>query len=224
LGNVFIVGDRQPGGARALLTKYDSDGNQHWFRELVSTGSVWSGGIAADGLGNVYISGRSNAIIERPRDYLGYDAFLAKYDTNGNRVWISEFGTPRDDDTSGVAVDGLGSVYVVGHTRGSLGGVNLGDEDVFLAKFDVDGNQLWIHQFGTPGFDFASQIEADGFGNLFIAGSTAGDLGGPNSGGGGPDVFLAKFTDAVPEPNGFLLLLAGVPWFRRLRECRFRDA
>jgi hypothetical protein len=59
---------------------------------------------------------------------------------------------------------------------------------------------------------------------LYIAGRTQGDLGGPNSGGGGSDVFLAKFTEAVPEPNGFLLFLAGVPWFRRLRESRFRQA
>jgi hypothetical protein len=225
LGNVFIVG----GSARTshhhvFLTKYDSDGNQYWFRELVSARYVVADGIAADGLGNVYISGRSNAPIEVPRDYLGYDAFLAKYDANGNRVWIREFGTTNGDNASGVAVDGLGSVYVTGNTGGSLGGINVGGEDAFLAKFDVDGNQLWVHQFGTPADDSANYLAADGFGDLYIAGSTGGDLGGPNSGGGGRDVFLAKFTDPVPEPHSFLLFLAGIPCFRRLRERRFRDA
>jgi hypothetical protein len=170
---------------------------------------VWRGGIAADGLGNVYISGSTNAPIEAPRSYVGYDAFLAKYDADGNRVWIREFGTVDGSDyANGVALDGLGNVYVVGSSGGDLGGPNAGGTDAFLAKFDASGSQYWIHQFGTTAGDSANFISADGLGNVYIAGSTAGELGGPYT-NGGSHIFLAKFGVGVPEPSAaFLLLIA----------------
>jgi hypothetical protein len=217
---VFVVGESaRTSHQHVFLTKYDSAGNQYWFRELISARYVWAGGIAADGLGNMYISGQSNAPIELPRVHQNYDAFLAKYDAAGNRVWIREFGTTDfTESVGGVALDGSGSVYLTGTTGGSLGGPNAGGNDAFLAKFDVNGNQLWIHQFGTAVGDSARFISADAFGNLYVAGSTAGDLGGPNAGSG--DVFLAKFNGNVPEPSTTLFLLMAPTTaiaFRRVR-------
>jgi hypothetical protein len=214
IGNVFAIRvSVGPGiNQRVFLTKFDSAGNEYWTRDLESARYVQRGGVAADGLGNVYISGSSNAPIAEPRVYPGYDAFVAKYDAAGNRVWINEFGTTGNESAGGVAVDGLGNVFVVGNTTGSLGGPNAGGNDTFLAKFDVDGNQLWIHQFGTTADDsYADYVSADGSGNVYIAALTRGDLGGPNAGGGGYDVFLAKFNVSVPEPStGFLLCIAAV--------------
>ncbi len=210
IGNVFAIGTSNNNGInqRVFVTKFDGDGNQYWTREIISARYVQRGGIVADGIGNVYISGSSNAPIAEPRIYPGYDAFVAKYDADGNRVWINEFGTESDEGRGGISVDGLGNVYVSGSTAGSLGGPNAGGRDAFLAKFDVNGNQGWIHQFGTTADDvYVDHISADGLGNVYIAGLTRGDLGGPNSGGSGYDVFLAKFSEAVPEPSTWLSLL-----------------
>jgi hypothetical protein len=211
-GNVFTYGQRVLADAprytpSATLTKFDADGNEYWTRTLESARYVLIGGVAADGLGNVYNTGRSNAPILKPRVHLGYDAFLAKYDAEGNRLWLQEFGTAEFADSArGVAFDGQGNVFVTG---------NMGDP--FLAKFDGDGNQAWLHQFGTPADDLASFVAADALGNVYVAGQTRGDFGSPNAGGGGYDVFLAKFNVNVPEPPaGRLLLIAvglgGVLW------------
>ena len=215
IGNVFAFGQTiwNPAGypgskERVFLTKFDSAGNEYWTRELESDRYVLRGGVLADGLGNVYISGSSNAPIAVPRVHGGYDAFLAKYDADGNRVWIQEFGTADFVDSArDISVDNLGNVFVAGTTGGSLGGPSAGGADAFLAKFDIDGNQLWIHQYGTTASDTADYVSADGFGNVFIAGQTKGDLGGPNAGGGGYDVYLARFSENVPEPSTGLLLL-----------------
>jgi len=56
-------------------------------------------------------------------------------------------------------------VYVSGSTTISGRGY-----DGFLTRFDDQGEQLWIRQFGTPDYDFATCVEVDALGNVFIAG------------------------------------------------------
>lgn len=50
------------------------------------------------------------------------DAFVIKYDSAGELLWRTSWGTSEPDLGNGVAVDGgSGRVYVVGTTRGSMG-------------------------------------------------------------------------------------------------------
>ncbi len=65
----------------------------------------------------------------------GYDVFLTKFDSDGNEVWGTQFGSSDYDYANGVAVDGSGNAYVTGYTRGTLEGTNEGGRDAFLAKF-----------------------------------------------------------------------------------------
>jgi hypothetical protein len=49
----------------------------------------------------------------------------------------------------------------------------------------------------------------DGLGNVYMAGWTQGELGGPNTGLDGYDIFIAKFDAgdvSVPEPSAAVLL------------------
>jgi beta-propeller repeat-containing protein len=199
-GNVFAFGEIQGGVQRAFLTKLDSNGNENWTRELSAARFVRRGGVVADGLGNVYISGSANAPIATPRIHQGYDAFLAKYDDDGNQIWLREFGTGDYAELARhVTVDGLGNVFVAG----TLDGPNVeNDNDAFLAKYNVDGDRLWMHQFGSVENDWADFVSADGLGNIYIAGTTRGDFGEPFSGGNDRDVFLAKFRDDFVQLSG----------------------
>jgi len=67
----------------------------------------------------------------------GFDAFLRKYDTNGNVIWTKQFGTNTTDQANAVAVNSTG-VYVAGDTVGAFPGqAHIGGLwDVFAAKFD----------------------------------------------------------------------------------------
>ena len=49
--------------------------------------------------------------------------------------WTRQLGTSESDVSVGVPADRLGNVFISGHTRGSLGGTNAGDNDAFVAKF-----------------------------------------------------------------------------------------
>jgi hypothetical protein len=127
-------------------------------------------------------------------------------------------------------VDDAGNVYVAGSTAGDMDGVGFGDPlfggtDFFLAKFDPDGSFLGTRQLGTTATDEANGVSVDGAGNVYVAGSTAGDLddvgfGDPLS--GGVDLFLAKFDPAgsllftrqlgtVPTDEAFGVAAAGLP-------------
>ena len=197
LGNAYISGETSgslggphAGGSDIFLSKFDSDGNELWSQQIGTTGRDESVGVAVDGLGNIYISGTTEGSLGGPGAG-GFDAFLFKFDGDGNQLWSQQFGTSSFDWSYSVAVDSVGNSYVSGWTRGSLGGPNAGSADAFLSKFDTDGNHLWSQQIGTSDYDQSNSVAVDGLGNAYISGPTLGSLGAPNAGDW--DAFLSKF-------------------------------
>lgn len=200
LGNIYItggtngaLGSSNLGGYDAFVSKFDSSGNLLWNRQLGTSGVDIGFGIAADGLGNVYVSGDINGNFGQ--DYAGSnDVFLSKFDAAGNEQWTEQLGTALYDSGAGVSADALGNIYISGFTLGSLGGANIGGFDAFVSNYDASGNLIWTSQLGTSANDSSSGVSADGLGGLYVTGSTFGSLGGPNA--GGDDAFVSKY-DAV---------------------------
>jgi hypothetical protein len=56
-------------------------------------------------------------------------------------------------------------------------------------------NVPWIGQLGTASFDEARGVSADGLGNVFVSGYTAGSLPG-NTSAGSTDAFVSKYDAA----------------------------
>lgn len=123
------------------------------------------------------------------------DASVAPATDNSRKlIWKRQFGTKKDDFTTGVATDADDNVLSVGTTAGSLDGASKGGRDAFVAKYSSSGAKLWLHQLGSSADDRAEGVAADGQGNVFIAGETGGDLGAGYLGRG--DLFLAKYNAA----------------------------
>ncbi len=175
-----------------FLAKYASDGTQQWIRQFGSANDDQGTGVAVDSSDNAYITGTTGGSLNGSNAGAD-DVFLAKYDSDGNQQWISQFGSDNSDVGIGVAVDGSGNAYISGLTGGSLIGSNAGGEDVFLAKYDSGGNQQWIRQFGSANIDRSADVAVDGSGNIYICGSTLGNLNGGNAGGW--DAFVAKYDN-----------------------------
>src|SRR5690242_12435693 len=53
--------------------------------------------------------------------------------------WVRQLGTAGFDGGQGVALDGHGNVYLTGF---------LGSGGVFAAKYDANGNQMWLTHAG----------------------------------------------------------------------------
>jgi hypothetical protein len=187
-----VAGPYAGGGGDVLFQVRNPAGTVTLQRQFGS--SAFDGGNAAtvDGSGNFLIAGVTSGSLGGPNAGLG-DAFLAKYDSSGNQLWIKQFGTPTADAATSVATDFVGNIYVAGVTDGSLGGPNAGSTDNFIAKYDPFGNQLWLKQFGTSALEGNPYI-AHFLGAVWLTSTTNGSLFGPNL--GSSDAFAARLDAA----------------------------
>lgn len=177
----------------AFLAKYSPEGKRLWIRQLGTADSDYAYSITSDKDGNAYVAGYTYAGLERATNAGGADFFIAKYDANGNKLWVKQMGTASDDIAYSVSVDKDGNAYVTGCTgAGFDGNINLGNRDVFLVKFDTNGNKLWSRQEGTPLWDEAWAVTTDKDGNAYIAGYTGAGMDG-NKSHGAFDAFVIKY-------------------------------
>lgn len=104
----------------------------------------------------------------------GNNVYVVKFNAAGQRIWSTYFGGyggSRDDEGNyagtvsgrghGIACDASGNIYMTGNTgntsgiatpgahQPNLSGSN-GWPDLFLAKFDGNGNRLWATYLGNP--------------------------------------------------------------------------
>lgn len=89
------------------------------------------------------------------------DAYLAKFDLHGNRIWSTYYGGELGDVGTSVYTDEQSNVYLTGSsnssnaiaTPGSFQPVTSGSNDVFVAKFTNAGQRVWGSYFGGTGDD-----------------------------------------------------------------------
>ena len=129
-------------------------------------------------------------------------AFLVPSASSGQtHLWDLTAGGANRDEGYSVTLDDEGNVYVAGSFSGvvDFGGgerTSAGGEDIFVVKFDSDGNYLWDLTYGDGADDdIAYSIDTDSRGNLLVCGSFVGRVnfgGGPRRSVGGLDIFVLK--------------------------------
>ena len=131
-----LDGNTNAGSYDAFLTKYDSDGDKKWTKMLGSDQSEFSYGVAIDSNNNVYITGLTQGNLDGNTNAGSYDAFLTKYDSDGDKKWTKMLGSDKSEYSRGVAIDSNNNVYITGFTHGDLdGNTNAGSSDAFLTKY-----------------------------------------------------------------------------------------
>lgn len=183
------LGGPSAGETDPWVAKFDNDGNQLWIEQFGTSTFDELFGVATDVNDDIYLVGWTVGDLGGDNEGL-YDAWLAKYDSDGNQLWIEQFGTSDYEFPAGVVTDSEGNVYSAGYTLGSLGGASAGSYDVWVTKYDGEGNQIWIEQFGSAGADEPQSIAIDADDNIFITGFTDGAVAGSNA--GQEDLWAAK--------------------------------
>lgn len=175
--------------------------------------------VCVDTSGNIYQTGMFNSPTLTFGTYtlnnsLGFEPFLVKYDSNGNVIWArTSNSTFNDFQANAVCTDVAGNVFMLGTYGASMiafGSFTLnygGGSNIFLVKYDPNGNVLWAKN--TKGLSqIAQKITCDRSGNVFMAGN----YNGPTcifdtytlTSTGSQDAFLAKYG-----PNGNVLWARG---------------
>ncbi len=210
-GNAYVVGNTAsnlPGAIEtnlgfrdAFVAKYDANGTKQWVHQLGTAADDAGAGVAVDAAGNAYVTGTTSATVPGSIDANAgaSDAFVAHYDTNGNKLWVRQLGTSGADTGAAIALVGNSAIAIAGDTAGVLPGsadANAGGTDAFLASYDISGNRLWVRQLGSPATDngTGTVFVPGNAGGLYLGGSTLGTVAGSqDSNAGNHDAFVARF-------------------------------
>ena len=202
IGNVYVAADftsptvvfgsttlnNTSGSTNLLLAKYDHSGNVLWAKTANSSGGTDQPyTINSDKRGNVYVTGTNGSgtltFGTHTINLTGsLDAFVVKYDSNGNVNWANNLGgSGGNGQTVGcsIAADTTGNVYVSGYfgaatitfgsntiNNGNLGGPNCA---YFIAKYDSSGKPQWAQSAG--GWNESGQsIAVDDNNNVYVGG------------------------------------------------------
>ena len=169
-----------------FLSKFASDGTFQWVRTWGGQGTDEVGQtVAVDRSNNVYVAGRFGCvpcdfnpwgIADLHSSHGNLDAFVSKFDSNGNFQWAKTWGGLAGTQLAGLATDGSNNVYATGIFAntvdfGSGSGVSShGLWDAFLSKFDSYGNFQGAETWGGPGDDGGNKLARDAAGNVYVAG------------------------------------------------------
>lgn len=129
-GGVYVAGNTDgtlPGQTSAghtdvFLRKYDSAGNEVWTRQFGTPGwdsmswNIPTRTIAVDDSGSVFMGGFVAGTLPGQAPAGGGDAFVRKYDPDGNELWTRQFGSEHDDRAEQPALENSGGVYIAGAT------------------------------------------------------------------------------------------------------------
>ena len=186
-------------GGEVFLAKFDSAGKKLWLQTAGGNGTDNGLAVASDDANNIYVTGYFSGTIkfqnlklkaledEKTRGQLPPDIFLAKYNPDGKPLWVQQAGGAQLDQTYGIATDKKGNVYITGYFQGraTFGALKLQSRsqpdgyhdpdpdygDMFVAKYNADGQLQWVRQAGESGKNVAYAIATDDVGNIYLTGS-----------------------------------------------------
>ncbi len=182
------LGDGPPGGQDdAFVRKYEADGTEAWTQQFGGAGHDLASAVSVDRAGDIYVASQS----DQTSGDVG-STVVRKYAADGAELWARSIGAVNDV-TIAVAVDGAGAIYQVGeafpservhsHAQGNHRGIP------FVRKYDADGSDAWMRQFGAGATDAVVKLAVDSAGTVYIAGHTS-----RGTGTGRPDLRSIAFV------------------------------
>jgi len=173
----------------AFVAKLNASGTALVYSTYLGGSSGDEGnGIAVDGAGNAYVTGRTRSANFPTANALQpaiggiEDAFVAKLNASGTALVYSTYlGGSKGADGYGIAADGAGNAYVTGSTEsdnfpttpGAFQPAFVGSGDAFVAKLNAAGSALVYSTYlGGGNQDIGFGIAVDGAGNAYVTGET----------------------------------------------------
>lgn len=197
----------------AYIAKYSPEGNVIWARnfggeeqEIASCESDKNGNAY---LGGLFFSKTIKTEVSTLTNNGFINAFITKYDADGKLLWTKSAGGNNGEEpataTREFFVDDKGNIYCTGSNWSTFNfaGKQLknvaGSEDIFLLKYDQNGNELWAVDYGGKGRNAGRGITCDSNGNIFLTGSfDESQLKIENhtlNNNGDSDIFIVKFRE-----------------------------
>ena len=128
-------------------------------------GSDHAHDVRIDSAGNVIVTGWIETATGNE------DCHTVKYSPEGDVLWENTYaGSPTGTDYGyALTLDSSGNVYVAGFGNGD----NPATYDIFVLKYDADGNSVWTQRWTSPITNYSAyaySIAVDNQGNVFTTG------------------------------------------------------
>ncbi|MEI6523780.1 MAG: SBBP repeat-containing protein [Bacteroidota bacterium] len=191
-----------------------------WAKSAGGTASESGNGTCTDASGNIYVTGSFTSptitfgtiTLTNSTQFGLSDIYIVKYSTDGTVLWAKSEGGSNNDNAKSICTDTNGNFYIAGNfssdtlTFGTISLVNsfisFNSPNVFIVKYDPNGNVLWAKSAGGTEVDQCNSITADVSGNVYITGYFESDtitfgassFTNANFIGFPSDVFIAKYS------------------------------
>lgn len=209
------------GGDDIFIMKLTSAGNFVWARRLGTTTDEVAADVICDASSNIYVVGSFNGTVDfdpgagvtNLTSAGSSDVCMFKLNSLGNFVWARNMGGTGSDWASAIDIDNLNAnVYITGTFIGtadfnpSATTNNLvirGGQDIFVGKYDVNGNYVWAQSMGGTVADYGYDLKVDNLNNyVYCTGIFAGTTVTLSPGcscptytsQGGSDFYVVKLT------------------------------
>jgi hypothetical protein len=200
-GSIYVAGSTMgnldginAGDYDGFLSKFTSDGSMEWTKQFGTERSDTVASVGIDDDGFIYVAGGTEGDLDGNENIGNTDVYLSKFRPDGLRLWTRQYGGSGWESADSVSMGSEGSIYVVGSTDGNFDGeMHAGNGDLFLSRFNADGTKDWTRIYGTREGEMIPSVVADADGNVYISGTTYGDLHG-HFNQGYSDVFLMKIA------------------------------
>lgn len=200
------------GSNEVFLAKLAPGGAVVFGRGYASPNEQMAKGVGFDSAGNILLAGLMYGPMtdfgDGPHMVAGMesDMFVMKVDPMGQILWSRGFGDDKEQECTGLGVDGTGAAICVG--RG-LGTIDFGDglpvvvddggvfnDDILVVKVAADGTTVWGQRFGNSNDQDGRAIAALPDGSCWITGEFGGmvDFGNGTLTASSDDIFLAKLA------------------------------
>lgn len=199
----------------AFIAKYDSTGNFNWVSTIDGQQLIHIRDMELSPAGNLYVIGefmdtarfKGTSSFNTQVSNGVFDVFIAKYDTSGQILWSHSMGGPATDWGYNLTVDQNENVIITGSflismdfdpssTGTAIISSTMGSPDIFIAKYDSNGDYIWAKNAGSAAMDEGHSIDVNRNGEIYVTGfigdtATFDTIGVSNRGAN--DIFIAKY-------------------------------
>lgn len=180
------------------VAKYDIDGNFIFVRQIIGAGGTDNDEILSlslDAADNIYVSGvttsgtiifdpgsPATSTVLTPGGGSNRDIVIAKFDNLGTYQWGKVIGGSGSDISYGIDVSSS-NLFCTGQFSGTVDFdpsaavdnlISAGLNDIFVAKYDLDGNYGCSFRVGSTGEDCGNGITHDAAGFMYTTGQFTG--------------------------------------------------
>jgi gliding motility-associated-like protein len=177
---------------KGFVFKWDLNGNYNWHKTITTAQAIFIEDMHLDSNENIFLCGSFNQTLNSgsfsTNSNGGGDCFFIKLDSLGNTLLMKSFGgvSNSTDEALGICSNSMGEIYLTGKFELSVdfdpgAGQTIlnsfGSDDVFVSKFDSQGDFVWAHSFGsTNAGDEGRDIILDENENIVFTGSINGNI------------------------------------------------